>query len=447
MANTCIIEINDAGLTAADANGLRLTSPGYAVFDGKVLHVGDAAFTQARLNPRRTYDRFWSQLDQQPLNRAAGDANSHADLAYFHLRDFWENLKQDTDEVIFAVPGDFGKPQLALLLGIAQTLEIPVNGLVATAVAAAASVAGDAPRLYLDAELHRMTATQVSGGSALALGTHREVSKQGIASLYDAWATMIAERFVQDTRYDPLHQAAAEQKLYERLPEWLTGLQGREHARFELQVGQRSHHVEISITELQQAAASIYQSIIDVTGTAHGAIVLLSHTLADLPGLQAALNNRLLAPPVALQQTTVAESVLGHLDVVRSDASAPAFVTRLPGAISGAPQAPAASTAKQTKQTPSHLLFEWKAYPINGAPLVLEAGPPRGLRLGETPKGAVITLRAGAAVLEPGAKAGTLKLNGDIVDEESPLSVGDAIVLDGAQEMRLISLVSGDGTA
>ncbi len=445
MSGTCIIEINDVGITVADAHSLKLSSPGYAVLDAGELYTGAAAYERARLNPRRTYDRFWSQLDQQPLSRPAGEAQSHADLAYFHLRELWQELASEAEEIIFAVPADFAKPQLALLLGIAQALEMTVTGLIASPVAAAATVAGDAPRLVLDMELHRLTATQVSGGANLQLGSHREISKQGLAGLYDAWANMIAERFVRDTRYDPQHQASAEQKLYARLPQWLDELEGHDHARFELQVAQRSHYVEISVSELQQAAAHIYRPIIETAAAARGASVLLGHRLAALPGLQHVLDERLAAPPVTLTQTAIAESVLAHLEAVRSDAAAPAFVTRLPGAMRGA-ITPADAAEVEISQPPSHVLCQWQAYPINGAPLVLDAPIPRGLRLGETPQGPVVARHGDHAVLQAG-DASVITLNGAPVTGETRLSVGDSIRVGDAPEMRLIALVSGDGPA
>lgn len=459
-ASLCVIEINDAGITVADSDGVKHSSPGYAVLEGGTLYTGAAGYEGARLNPRRTYDRFWSQLDQQPLGRAAGDAQSHADLAYFHLRDIWNAVSQESDNavkgVIFAVPPDFGKPQLALLLGIAQSLEIPVAGLIASSVACAAAVAGGGPRLVLDIELHRTTATQVSGGhdgDNLQLGACRELNKQGLAGLYDAWADMIAERFVRETRYDPQHQATAEQNLYARLPQWLHALQGADHARFELQAGQRSHYVEISLAELQQAAAAIYRPIVEAAAKASNATILLSHHLAELPGLKQAINKQSATPVVTLPENAVAESVFAHHEAIRSDPAAPAFVTRLPGAVSGA--VIPAETVQNSKinadtppgidtdgQPPSHVLYDWQAYPIHGAPLVLDSDPPRGLRLGEAPGGAVVTRRGGQAVLQVG-NSKALKVNGAAVKDEITLAVGDAMQLGDAPEMRLIALVSG----
>lgn len=442
MSKLCVIEINDAGITAVDADGVKLVSPGYAVASSDGLLVGQAAYDHARLNPRRSYDRFWSQLDQQPLNRPAGDAQSHADLAYYHLRAIWQSLRDEAapQEIIFAVPTDFGKPQLALLLGIAQALEMPVCGLIAGAVAAAGG-GGNAPCVYVDVELHRITATQISGGQNLQLGMHKELLKQGLSDLYKAWADMIAGRFVQETRYDPLHQAQAEQMLYTRLPQWLASLPTKGSARFELQVGQRSHAIDVTTAQLVQAGANFYRPIIDAAQAQQDAAVLLSHRVAALPGLQAALKEHPHTTVIAQTPKAIAESVFDHLEVIRSDPAAPAFITRLPGVISNvvaastAPQVPAAQAA------PTHLLCQWQAYPINAAPLVLEADAPRGLRVGELPAGAVVTAHAGQAILKPGTAA-QITLNGSAATSESPLSIGDCIGLGNGQEMRLIALVS-----
>lgn len=460
-ANTaCVIEINDAGIAVADTQGLKFISPGYAVADGKQLHTGQAGFQRARLNPRLTYDRFWAQLDQQPLHRPVGDAHTHADLAYFHLQSIWQELGQPEREVVFAVPGDFGKPRLALLLGIAQALEIPIAGLIASPVAAAAAVNTNMPRVLLDAELHRLTATEISGGDNLRLGSQRVLAKQGIAGLYDSWAKMIAERFVQETRYDPLHQANAEQMLYDRIPQWLAEFSPQERAAFELQVGVRNHHVDVSAQELQQWAAAIYRPLIDAAESASDAVILLSPRVAQLPGLAQAISARSGAAPVALTSISVTDSILEHMPSVRSQADAPAFVTALPGPVSGAisvaaaasnteqPASPAVHSGQSRSQQtpPTHVLHNWRAYTVTRTPLVLDAGEPQQLTSAETSGRTSIVRRGDTLVLQPGKRT-TVEINGRPVSGDTPLSVGDSVAFPGSQVMHLIQLLDHDAPA
>jgi hypothetical protein len=52
--------------------------------------------------------------------------------------------------------------------------------------------------------------------------------RAGLKAIYTAWAQLVSEALVRRTRFDPLHQAAPEQQLHERLPDWLDALSDRE---------------------------------------------------------------------------------------------------------------------------------------------------------------------------------------------------------------------------
>lgn len=437
MTGTCVIEINDAGLIVADTTGVRQVSPGYAVLAGRDLIVGDAACARARLDPRRTFDRFWERIDQQPLARPAGPAQSHADLAYFHLRALWDECGGG-DEVVLAVPVTFDKHQLALVLGIAQACDIPVAGLVAAPVAAAVAVAGSQPRLHLDAQQHRLIATRIEADDGLRLGAVDVLAQRGLSDLRDLWAALIAERFIHATRFDPLHQAHTEQLLYDCLPEWLARLRTQATAQLKLPAGPRSYHIDLNRAALVDAADSVYRSLIEAAAAAGTALVLVSHRLAALPGLVERLTESCDVPPTVLSPEATTRAILAFADAIRSDPAAPAFVTRLPGPIADA-WASSRSPAARTDR-PTHLLHQWWAYPIDQAPLVLDASVPRTQRSRETPA-AIVAVRDGAALLQAGETAG-VRLNGEAVNGEASLAVGDRLsVGEDGEEMRLIVLV------
>jgi hypothetical protein len=439
VPGTCVIEINDAGLIVADTTGVRIVSPGYAVLAGRDLIVGEAAYACSRLNPRRSFDRFWEQLDQQPLARSAGPAQSHADLAYFHLHAVWDQCGGD-DEALLAVPVTFDKHQLSLVLGIAQACEIPVAGLVAAPVTAAAVVNGSQPRLHLDAQQHRLIATRIEADDGLRLGAVDVVAQRGLSELRDRWAALIAERFVQATRFDPLHQAHTEQLLYDRLPDWLAHLRTQATARLELPGRLRNYHIDVKRAALSDAADGVYQPLAELSAAAGKALVLVSHRLAALPGLVERLTESCAVPPTVLSPEATTRAILAHADAIRSDPVAPFFVTRLPGPIDGA-QSPLSSQLLAARTVrPTHLLHRWRAYPIDQVPLVLGASAPRTLHPGETPA-ATVVVRDGAALLQAG-EAADVRLNGQAVNGEAFLAVGDQLCVgEDGEQMRLIVLV------
>lgn len=445
MPRICVIEINDAGLTAADQSGVRLVSPGYAVLDGDAIKLGQEALARLRLNPRRSFDRFWDQLDQQPLARSAEPARSHADLAYFQLRAIWDEVREGVDEVVLAVPATFDKTQLSLLLGIARACEMPVTGLVESSLAAAAWSAGERPRLYLDAQLHRLLAARIDCGDGLVLQATEDLARQGLAALRDAWVEMIAECFLRQTRFDPLHRARGEQMLYDCLPEWLAVLRSQRNARLDLRVGSRVHRISLTRAELVEAAAEFYRPLADAAAAAGEAMVLLSHRLAELPGLTEAVAERAGTPLVALPPEAVTQTVLAYHEFVRSDdGTALAFVTRLPGPVADATPPPTTVQAKGPPP-PTHVLHGWRAYPIDATPLVLEADAPHSPQPGTELRGCIVVVRDGVAWLEVHGASGAVRLNGQAVTGEARLAVGDRVQV-GDEVMRLIAQVDAGGS-
>src|SRR3990172_12282752 len=136
-----IIELNDSEVRVAAAGRIIVRSPGCAVVRGERVCFGHEALKLAHLHPRETYNRFWAHLSQDALHTPTRRFRHHADLAYAHLLALYEEAGKP-DEVIFAVPGSFSNEQLSLLLGIAQACPFKAVGLVDSAVASAAAVAG-----------------------------------------------------------------------------------------------------------------------------------------------------------------------------------------------------------------------------------------------------------------------------------------------------------------
>jgi hypothetical protein len=448
---TIVIELNDAAITVSHGQTVLLESPGYAVIDRDRVLVGEEAARQMRLNPRATYDRFWSQLSLDPLTRQLVKVQHHADLAYHHLAAMWETIKSDADEVIFAVPGNFNKQQLGLLLGIAQACTIPAVGLVDAALAAASQTEASGTLWHLDIQLHHTVLTQLHAGARLARVEVDEISVTGLVALREVWVNAIAHAFVRDARFDPMQLAHTEQALYDRLPGWLASLKADSNAMLELQTGRGIHRINLRRERLIQAATRVYQEIAQhIRGRlrpGEPTALLISHRLAQLPGLVEGLS----VPPncriVSLETNATARGVLAHEADIRSNDSALKFVTSLPARELA--QAQTMHTSPASAIRPTHVVYKGHAYAITDRPLWVGANISQGeygINLDASYNGIAhhhcsIRRRGWEIVVENHSAQGTI-VNDERIDMSATVGVGDTVRI-GAPglELLLIALV------
>ena len=75
-----VFNINDAGIQLTVDNELVRTSPGIAVLNNNSLLTGEEASKNVKLLPRWTNNRFWSQLNTNPLPNSTEQVRHHADI-------------------------------------------------------------------------------------------------------------------------------------------------------------------------------------------------------------------------------------------------------------------------------------------------------------------------------------------------------------------------------
>ena len=129
--SVAILELNDVSLIAHQDGQLLLESPGYITVDQKHALIGQASLERVKQMPLRTEYQFWHRLGMNALDQSNGLARTQADLAFMQLQDCWHTLKANkVQDLMLVVPGDVGRDQLGLLLGMSKRLEMPVRALV-----------------------------------------------------------------------------------------------------------------------------------------------------------------------------------------------------------------------------------------------------------------------------------------------------------------------------
>jgi len=387
------LELSDAGILAAggypsrllEVDGQKKESPGVSIPEKKRLVVGNFAASKAHLFPLQVINRFWDQLNTEPLKQTHGHAQNHAEIACAHLSHIWEHIKMHGDEMIIAVPDYYSRKQLGLILGMARELSIPVNGFVSLAVAASFNPCPDAMLLHLDIHLHRFEMVYLRQDEELTREDSVAAPEINIEQLYRGWVESIAEEFVRTTRFDPLHQAATEQELYTRLPAALEIFKSQSSFIFEIAHGKHRYRTPLLWDLLKQKSDTMYDKIrrsIEKMRAANGKnsrliALQLTHRIARLPGLKDRLSKIDHCQIMELEPGAGALGVLQIRDQLkdRQSGNGASFFTSRPWRQAEPKVSQTIAYETHEKMLPTHLLYRDVAYPISQKPLSIGCDP------------------------------------------------------------------------
>ncbi len=460
------LELNDAGIVAVRDSAPKVLalpeSPGIAVVDGDDIVTGSTARSRLRLTPRFTHTRFWDELDTTPLSRPFPSQLSRADLAHAHLSQLWEEAEgADFDRAVLAVPGWYSLDQLGLILGMARAIGIAVGCMMDAALAAAAGVTEGRALVHLDLHLHRVSATSILRDKKLVRQNTVVNEDVGLVPLQDAWATLVAQSFVRQTRFDPLHSAESEQKIYDALPGWLDALYDEDVATLQMESAGKQCVIELARQQIVDAALPYYEPITSLAAMSmpkdESAMLLIANRLAALPGLVEKLARDVSENIIVLPATAAASGALLYEQHAPSSPStkddALTFLTTLAlGAKADASAAesgaPIAENAREG-DPPTHILHDGVAYPLGSDPFFLGVSIPDGPDGPDGKRGINLTGETagisryhcsiysvdGQVVVEDHSKFGTF-LNGKRIHERAVLKKGDRLKL-GAPGIEL----------
>lgn len=448
--------INDAGLLVLGESGVRYREPGYALLDDQQLTTGTPAFSDARIHPRRIQNAYWSKLDTTPLPDRRFQHLTAADLASRQLEQMWQAAGASGDRLVVAVPAYMDSNNLSLLLGIAAELEIPVAALVDSAVAATRRQYSGAVPVHVDMGLHATMLTRVAQSGQAQVDRADVIDGNGLLALYDAWIAVIAEAFVRQSRFDPLHTAETEQTLLERLPKWLVSASAGDTVGLDIEYRGIAHHAELDSLELVAAAAPMYHAIVSSLRALYRAdetpAVQLTARVARMPGLADMIKARVGGEVFLLESGATARGLLSRCADMRAGDHAVSLLRQLPwdqSAVDVAHESAAANAGQ-----PTHLLFSNIAYCIDSDPLTLGSQPAESERWvdlredmpGVSRRHCSLQRENGQCIVRDFSRYGTF-LNGHRIDGSAVLQIGDRIRLGTPGfELRLIRTEQGSGT-
>ena len=342
------IDINDWEFSARTEQGTVLYNAraGASTAQGPLV-FGDAANQCSRTHPQRFNNKYLYTLAAEPIAGDLKPAKNHADLIYHHLL----QLQLPADKPItFCVGGHLTLTHLGLLLGIAKEAKLDVKGFLDSALAHSLSTPFTENYHVLDLELHRLVVSHVSiTNNERTAGNTTTYDGMGAAAIIEGWMNVIADEFVQKTRFDPLHTGACEQQLLDQINGWM-GEQKLKDQHISLSYADANRDIDVAASLLsdklqQRLTGCDFESI---------SRLLLSPRAARMRGLKDALAKR-------IAQVMVAdEASLPNNYHTLTQSLSDQGVRRIITAKTDLEVAPAT-----TKQKATHLLLHNQAHPLS----------------------------------------------------------------------------------
>ena len=456
---TLALEINDAGLILARDGQIVAEEPGCAMLDGVEPQTGVEATRRARLQPLYAETRFWQELGTAALPRPMPAAATYAEVAHAQLAQLARAAGAASGDTLYAVPAWYTREQLAVLLGVAREAGLPAVGLVDAGLAAAALEPVPGAVLQLELTLHRAVVTVLEHVGELRRARYELLPQHGWLAMQQAWLDVIAAMFVRKTRFDPLHEAASEQYLWNGLPGWLAALDSEDVLTVELPGAGTTLAVELSRADFVAATRGLYGAVLrvlqrsrPVAGPLH---LRVSQRWMRLPGFADSLAELRDCEVLPLPRGAAALGALAFERVLRRDPAQLTLVQRLPVPMARGPASSGEPTARVAPQDrPTHVVYGGRAWSLGPAPLLIGAAVPSGQRDLTVPAGPGVSrvhcrlaCDAIAAWLEDQSTYGTF-LNGARVGGRVALRAGDRLRIGNpGVELELVRVVDGDGAA
>ena len=449
------IHLNDARIATIAASGEQgvYAEPGFALLGDHGITTGIAAFAESRRHPRSVKNRYLFNLNLQPLGDKRFQQYTPADLAAQQLEQLWGAAGAAADGAIFVVPGFFDSTSLGVLLGIADELRIPVSGIVDSAVAATRREYPARQLVNIELGLHATIVSQIDQQDAASLRRSDVVADAGLEAMRSSWLQSIAEAFVVQSRFDPLHTADTEQLMLDRLASWLQDGLRKPVVEMLLEFQGVTHTAKMESLQLIDAVSSHYQAIANsiraMTAAGSGVALQFAHDAADLPGFTEFVGARTGGETFVLEPDAAARGALARQQEIA--AGGRQRHCRELSWDQGGVAAPVRESS-DGKQTPTHVLHDDIALTINGESLVIGSdvsGDSQRISLspgtpGVSQRHCSVQLEGARCILSDHSRYGTF-LNGNRISGSTVLQVGDVIrVGTPGIEFRMIRVVDAN---
>lgn len=450
------IELDDRAVSLAREGRVLSTAPS-AIWDGSSGdQPGANAWGALRRHPTATSTRHLDSL----LSQATPTDRTVALVAAEWVRRLEADSPRTGESVWIATPARASTRGLSAILAIARTLSLPVDGFVDVAVASAAAFGLERSAIVLEIGLHQAAATYLDRDGAQVRRRRTVMTERaGLMSFYQGWLELVSTTLVKRTRFDPLHTAATEQKLFDSLAGWAGEAASQGSADVALAYGADRFEVALTRDQFAQACQAQHREIARLLHELRPAgapvVLIVPELVSSLPGLREELEQFIGCELVCVPDgfAACATSVLdlpsrASGDPVRLLRRLPVFGPEFGESERvGIASRDLLGSGRDRSAAPSHLLLNGQVYAVIGGPWVIGRSPtgPRTIALadglaGVSRRHCTLSPEGEQLILIDHSSFGTF-VNGERVAERVSLRAGDRVRLgDPGVELALLAV-------
>ena len=375
------IELNDRAVSLA-RGGNVLTSAPSTVFNGTAgASAGANAWRELRSQPMATSSRHLGAL----LTQRGLSARTETLVAAELKARLAEQPLHDGERVWIATPAHASGAGLEALLGITRRLGLPVDGFIDSAAVVSAALESERNTIVLELGLHHAAATAVDRDGSHARRRRSVLTERGgFIELCQIWLDLISTTMVKRTRFDPLHDAATEQQLFDAMPSLTREAASTGNATASVTRGRERFEVALTRDQFAQAAEPIYRAMAGLLHQLRPAgtpiAMVVPRPLADLPGVREQLEQFVGCEWVSIPDGFAAAATsLLDLPELASGEDSVRLLRRLPLQVQAALNDGVARELLGQRRSggpaPSHALLDGRAYSLSAESLVVGRAP------------------------------------------------------------------------
>ena len=424
------LEINDI-LLRLEQNGTNCyEGPGLAYVTDDTTMFSEEALSQLFVHPVQCQTSFWQRMSEDAIDQRSNSISKYSDLVYNQLSEIFKTSAFDaSDSGWVVVPSDLDSDQVGLLYGILDYTGVKPRGFVDAALVASSKAEFANDLYYVDMHLQRTVITHLKREQdQLEVASSKTISAAGYLQLVKRWIDAVAERSLDETRFDPRVVGTTEQQVFDRLRERLEAV--------ELIVSVEHNGETRSTSMLRDELASSSIDIFDriLSECEHDAPVMLGQHAMRMPGLLDFVEKSGHAA-ITSQSDSAAQALARLNETIPQDADVElhrslTFDAQATETVSAAKEPPI--SIDPAADAPTHLLIGHVAHPI---------GSKRDLSIDED---VVCTLSLENGHMQLHVNPGdTVTVNRQRIHGQTLVQGGDLIAFGkGAQETKEIVLIN-----